>query len=78
MLTFSLLSLLEEVGGAPSALRRVLHWKIECFPFGCRKHFEWIFDEQSQLSTALVEKEELPCRDIVFAGCTHRYQVSGN
>ena len=36
------------------------------------------FVELNQLSTALVEKEELPCRDIVFAGCTHRYQVFGN
>ena len=34
--------------------------------------------EQSQLSTALVEKEVLPCRDVVFANCTRRYQVSGN
>ena len=43
MLTFSLSSLLAEVEGAPSALRRVLDWKFECFPLGCRKHFEWIF-----------------------------------
>ena len=36
------------------------------------------FVELNQLSTALVEKEELPCRDVIFAGCTRRYQVSGN
>ena len=35
-------------------------------------------DEQSQLSTALVEKEVLPCRNVVFTNCTRRYQVSGN
>ena len=35
-------------------------------------------DEQSQLSTALVEKEVLPCRDVVFVNCTRRYQVSEN
>ena len=35
-------------------------------------------DEQSQLLTALVEKEVLPCRDVFFANCTHRYHVSDN
>ena len=34
--------------------------------------------EWNQSSTALVEKEELPCRDAVFANCTCKYQVSGN
>ena len=34
--------------------------------------------EQNQLSTALVEKEVLPCRNAVFANCIRRYQVSGN
>ena len=34
--------------------------------------------EQNQSLTALVEKDVLLCRDVVFAGCTRRYQVSGN
>ena len=35
-------------------------------------------DEWNQSSTALVEKEVLPCRDAVFANCTRRCQVSGS
>ena len=35
-------------------------------------------DEWNQSSTALVEKEVLPCRDAVFANCTGRSQVSGS
>ena len=35
-------------------------------------------DEWNQSSTALVEKEVLPCRDAVFANCTRRSQVSGS
>ena len=35
-------------------------------------------DEQNSSSSVLVEKEVLPCRDVVFANCTRRCQVSGN
>ena len=35
-------------------------------------------DEWNQSSTALVEKEVLPCHDAVFANCTRRCQVSGS
>ena len=35
-------------------------------------------DEWNQSSTALVEKEVLPCHDAIFTNCIRRYQVSGN
>ena len=35
-------------------------------------------NEWNQSSTALVEKEVLPCRGAIFANCTRRSQVSGS
>ena len=52
--------------------------RSNAFLLGAGSIFSGFSDEQSQLSTALVEKEVLPCRDVVFANCALGYQVSGN
>ena len=52
--------------------------RLSAFLLGAGSILSGSSDEQSQLSTALVEKEVLTCRDVIFEGCTRRYQVSGN
>ena len=51
---------------------------LSAFLWGVGSILNGFSDEWNQLSTSLVEKEVLPCRDVVFVGCTRRYQVSGN
>ena len=78
MLTFSLLSLLAEVGGARVLCEECCIGRSSAFLLGAGSILSGSSDEWNQSSTPLVEKEVLPCRDAIFANCTCRYQVSGN
>ena len=52
--------------------------RSNAFLFGAISILSGSSDEWNQSSTAMVEKEVMPCRDAVFANCIRRYQVSGN
>ena len=77
MLTFSLLSLLAEVGGARVLYEECCIGRSSAFLLDVGSILNGSSDEWNQSSTALVEKEVLPCRDAVFVNCTRRCQVSG-
>ena len=77
VLTFSLLSLLAEVGGARVLYEECCIGRSSAFLLGAGSILSGSSDEWNQSSTALVEKEVLPCRDVVFTNCTCRYPVVG-
>ena len=52
--------------------------KLSAFLLGAGSILCGSSDEWTQSLTALVEKEVLPCRDVVFGNCGHRYRVSSS